>query len=182
MKSHRYVALLRGINVGGGNIIKMAALRACFEDLGFADVATYIQSGNVVFRTPVADRARLERMIEDRLSKQFKYKSRVVLVPLQVLRRVVQDAPKGFGATPDARRYDVIFIKAPLTSRNAMAAVEARAGVDEVASGRHALYFSRLISKATQSRLSRIVQKPEYQYMTIRNWNTTTQILELLTR
>lgn len=48
-KMTRYLALLRGINVGGKNIIKMADLKACFESLGFADVVTYIQSGNVLF-------------------------------------------------------------------------------------------------------------------------------------
>ena len=47
-----YVALLRGINVGGRNLIKMPALKACFEAGGFAEVATYIQSGNVLFTSP----------------------------------------------------------------------------------------------------------------------------------
>ena len=51
----RYVALLRGINVGGKNPIPMPALKACFEDDGFEDVRTYIQSGNVVFSTSVVE-------------------------------------------------------------------------------------------------------------------------------
>lgn len=182
MKSQRYLTLLRGINVGGSNVIKMTALKACFEAMGFADVATYIQSGNVVFRTPVADQARLGRTIEAALSKQFKYDAKAVVVSHDTLKRVVREAPKGFGTRPDAYRYYVIFIRAPLTPQGAIKAVEVRAGVDEVAIGRSALYHSRLISRATQSRLSRIVQKPEYQYMTIRNWNTTTRLLELLGR
>jgi uncharacterized protein (DUF1697 family) len=174
------VALLRGINVGGNNIIRMAALRASFEAMGFTDVVTYIQSGNVVFSSPVADQTRLEQTLEAALSRQFGYRSTVVVVSHDVLTRIVADAPKGFGRAPAAYRYDVIFLKKPLTPAKALHAVEVREGVDRVSTGVHALYFSRLISKATQSRLSRIVQKPEYQYMTIRNWNTTTKLLALL--
>lgn len=179
MKSRRYLALLRGINVGGNNIIKMAALKACFEGMGFADVATYIQSGNVVFSTQIADQKLLVRTIEHSLSKQFKYKSRVVLLSFDMLRRVVAESPRGFGDNPDTYRYDVLFLKEPLTPQQAMSAVEVRDGVDKVSIGKHALYSSRLISRATQSRLSKILQKPEYQYMTIRNWNTTTKLLAL---
>jgi hypothetical protein len=55
----QYVALLRGINVGGNNLIKMADLKACFEKLDLAEVATYIQSGNVLFSTTETDKTRL---------------------------------------------------------------------------------------------------------------------------
>jgi uncharacterized protein (DUF1697 family) len=176
----RYVALLRGINVGGSNLIKMPELRTSFEAMGFADVATYIQSGNVTFATPVADSTRLEQTIEGVLSKRFKYASRVVVVSHGVLKRIVKEAPQGFGAAPKAYRYDVIFLKTPLTPARAFRVVEARDGVDRISAGRHALYFSRLISRAAQSRLARVIQKPEYQYMTIRNWNTTTRLLALM--
>jgi uncharacterized protein (DUF1697 family) len=179
MKGKRYLALLRGINVGGNNIITMAALRASFEEMGFTDVATYIQSGNVVFHALRSNRARLEHTIEETLSKRFKYPARVIVVAHDVLRRIVRDAPSGFGGRPDRYRYDVIFLKLPLTPRKAMKVVELKDGVDKASAGSHALYFSRLISKATQSRLSRVVQKPEYQFMTIRNWNTATKLLAL---
>ena len=62
-----------------------------------------------------------------------------------------------------------------------MKSVTVRRGVDRVFAGEGVLYFSRLISKATQSYLSRIVGTPPYKNMTIRNWNTTTKLLELLT-
>jgi uncharacterized protein (DUF1697 family) len=64
---HRFVALLRGINVGGHAIIKMADLRKLFESLGLTDVATHIQTGNVVFSTREADSRRLVRQIEAKL-------------------------------------------------------------------------------------------------------------------
>jgi uncharacterized protein (DUF1697 family) len=58
---NKYLALLRGINVGGNNIIKMVDLKACFEKMGFLDVSTYIQSGNVLFSSPETSLTKLFR-------------------------------------------------------------------------------------------------------------------------
>ena len=175
-----YVALLRGINVGGKNLIKMPALKACFEANGFEDVATYIQSGNVLFRTARSSSAGLARRIEEMLSASFGYRASVVLRTHAQMRAVVEGAPEGFGADPAAYRYDVIFLKEPLTAKAALKVVPTRSDVDEVHAGRGVLYFSRLISRAGQSHLSKVVSMPIYQSMTIRNWNTTTTLLRMM--
>ena len=172
--------MLRGINVGGGNIIKMADLKGCFEEMGFAAVATYIQSGNVVFRSEEKDAARLVNRIERALSVRFAYASRVVLRTHRQRAHVVEHAPRGFGKAPDRYRYDVIFVKEPLTETEAMKSVSTKPGVDIAHKGKGALYFSRLTRKAAQSRLTRIVGLPVYQHLTIRNWNTTTKLLALM--
>lgn len=176
----RYVALLRGINVGGKNIIKMAELKACFESAGFENVATFIQSGNVIFSSDDAASAKLTRQIEGLLGKAFDYQASVVLRTHKELRNTVARAPAGFGSAPAKYRYDVIFLKEPLTAAVALQSVRAKAGVDEAHAGKGALYFSRLIAKASQSQLSRLVSMPVYQSMTIRNWNTTTKLLALM--
>jgi uncharacterized protein (DUF1697 family) len=95
---------------------------------------------------------------------------------------IVTEAPAGFGKRPAAYRYDVIFLKEPLTAAEALNSVTAKAGVDRVLAGDGVLYVSRLISKATQSHLSRIVGTPAYRNMTIRNWNTTSKLVELMER
>jgi len=177
-----YVALLRGINVGGKNLIKMAALKACFEEHGFRDVATYIQSGNVLFGSPERGSAGLTRRIEGMLGEAFDYPASVVLRNRTQMRSIVERAPKGFGTDPGTYRCDVIFLKDPLTARIAMTSVLTRPGVDEAHAGTGVLYFSRLISRAAQSQLSRIVSMPVYQSMTIRNWNTTTTLLRMMDR
>ena len=175
-----YVALLRGINVGGKNLIRMPALKACFEDGGFEDVVTYIQSGNVLFRSTGSGSA-LARRIEEMLSSTFSgYRASVVLRSHAQMRAVVAEAPKGFGSKPAAYRYDVIFLKSPLTASAALRQVPTREDVDEVFAGRGVLYFSRLTSRAAQSRLSKVVSMPIYQNMTIRNWNTTTTLLRMM--
>jgi uncharacterized protein (DUF1697 family) len=177
----QYVALLRGINVGGKNLIKMADLAACFQAQGFANVRTYIQSGNVLFGSDEADAARLATLIEDSLSKEFSYNASIVLRSHAEMQIIVTHAPEGFGGDPATYRYDVIFLKEPLTSAEAMQSVRVKEGVDQAFSGDGVLYFSRLISKATQSHLTRIIGTPIYQSMTIRNWNTTTRLLSMLT-
>ncbi len=177
----RYLALLRGINVGGNNLIKMAALKACFEVQGFEDVVTYIQSGNVLFSAAEAGAARLSRRIEEVLAATFRYKASVVLRSRKQMADIVGRAPRGFGADPAAYRYDVIYLRAPLTAAAALRDVPLQEGVDRATAGSGVLYFSRLASRAAQSRMSKIVSLPIYQNMTIRNWNTTTALLRLMT-
>jgi uncharacterized protein (DUF1697 family) len=179
---NQYVALLRGINVGGNNLIKMTDLKACFEGEGFQDVVTYIQSGNVVFAAGESNPAKLTRKLENALCAAFDYGASVVLRSEKELRDIVRRAPKGFGSQASKYRYDVIFLKAPLSAAVAMKSILTKQGVDEAHAGIGVLYFSRLIAKATQSQLGRIVGQPVYKSMTIRNWNTTTKLLALLDR
>ena len=176
-----HVALLRGINVGGKNLIKMADLKACFEADGYADVVTFIQSGNVLFTARGVPAAELANDIERVLSNTFgHYEASVVLRTRAQMRAIVDRAPSGFGTDPEGFRYDVIFLKAPLTAKVAMRTVSIREGVDEVVPGTGVLYSSRLVSRLTQSRLNKIVGTPAYANMTIRNWNTTTKLTAML--
>lgn len=178
----RYVALLRGINVGGNNIIPMSRLKACFEASGFGGVSTYIQSGNVLFESSKGNARDLTRAVEQALSATFKADIRVVLRSRDQMRTIVAGAPPGFGTEPATYRYDVVFLKEPLTATQAMKDVSIREGVDAASAGKGVLYFTRLTSRATQSRLSKIASAPSYKQMTIRNWNTTTRLLALLDR
>lgn len=181
MENTQYLALLRGINVGGGNIIKMADLKACLVQSGFANVATYIQSGNVLFESDESDRGLLTRQLEQAVSAAFPpYQARIVLRTHAQLRQVVAQAPQGFGEQPQTWRYDVIYLKEPLTAAEAMGHIQAKPEVDEAFAGTGVLYFSRLIARASQSRLTKIIASPIYQDITIRNWNTTGKLLALM--
>ena len=178
----QYLILLRGINVGGKNVIKMADLKAGFESMGFANVRTYIQSGNVLIDSAEKDKLLLTTKIEAGLSKRFNFQARVAVLSQKDLAGIVKSAPEGFGADEKKFRYDVIFLKEPLTPKEAMESVKVREGVDTAHAGKKALYFSRLISRASQSYLTKIIGMPVYQNMTIRNWNTTTKLLELFSK
>jgi uncharacterized protein (DUF1697 family) len=173
-----YLALLRGINVGGKNLVRMTDLRAAFDEMEFADVATYIQSGNVLFRAPRQSRGKLAARLESELSARLGLQVKVVLLTAAQLREVIDRAPEGFGAPSD--RCDVIFLRAPLSAKKAFDLLETKEGVDRAWAGREVLYFARLAAKASSSRLSRIVMRPEYGDMTIRSWSTATRLHALM--
>lgn len=179
MATKRYLALLRGINVGGKNLISMPDLRAAFEEHGCTGVATYIQSGNVVFETDRPAKG-LEDEIEAMLERRFAIPLLVVVRSHAQLRSIVEKAPTGFGRSPDTYHSDVIFLKPPLTPAQAMAIVELRDEVDQAWTGTGVLYFARLSARRTQSRMNRIMGSAEYKQMTIRNWRTTTTVLGML--
>lgn len=175
----RYVALIRGINVGGKNLVLMHDLRGVFTDAGYDDVRTYIQSGNVVFES---DRSRhdLADHLEAEIERALGLELVVVVRSHRELRGVVDSAPPGFGGSPGVYHSDVIFLKDGLTTEAAMEVVATRDGVDQVWTGTGVLYFARLSAERTKSKLSSIMGTEAYRSMTIRNWNTTTRLLAML--
>ena len=184
----QYVALLRGINVGGKNLIRMPDLKRFFEDQGFGEVETYIQSGNVLFKADGWQSGQLAARLEDGLSEAFGYRhqrtgavapSRVVVRSHDQMRDVVEKAPPGFGTQPELYLYDALFLRA-ITAEEALRDVRTREGVDQVFPGEGLCYFARLRSRATQSYLNKVAALPVYQEMTIRNWNTTVKLLSMM--
>ena len=89
----KYVALLRGINVGGNNMIKMEALRASLTALGYKNVQSYINSGNLVFETGKADEKKLAKKIHDAILKDFGFDISVMVRPMSVLVDLVKNNP-----------------------------------------------------------------------------------------
>ena len=176
-----YVILMRGINVGGKNKIPMAELKLYLEEQGFEGVVTYIQSGNVILRSNL-DAEALSVVIEGLLPRKFKLDSsiiRVVALEYQIFKKIVMQAPKEFGKDNSSYRYNVIFLMG-ISPSEAMEQIDARQCVDEVWQGDKAIYYRNSIPNASKSHLSKITQQPIYQFITIRNWNTTTKLLKLL--
>jgi uncharacterized protein (DUF1697 family) len=173
----RYVALLRGINVGGNNLIKMSALKACFEAQGFTDVSTFIASGNVLFSATGSAPA-LTARIETALSAEFGYRATVMVRSAAELKKVVGKAPRGFGKSAKYR-YDVAFVRKPTTPSRAVKVLPRREGVDQIWAGPGVIYFSRLVARASQSKMAQVITLPLYKDLTIRNWNTTSALARL---
>ena len=175
-----YVILMRGINVGGKNRVPMADLKTCLEELGFADVATYIASGNVILKSDKRP-DKIRTQIEGVLTKHFKLGSelKVLVLSRKQLQAVIDNKPKGFGDQPSKYHSDAIFLM-DIDVGQAMPLFNPREGVDKVWPGDGVIYSQRLSAKRTQSRLSRIVSSPFYKSMTIRSWSTTTKLLDLL--
>lgn len=176
----RYLALLRGINVGGNNKISMTELKSGLEELGLENVRTYINSGNVIFSSGKSAPA-LAKQIEDALPQKFNLPGpiRVLILSKKQLADVVAGAPAGFGQEPGKYHSDVIFmINKPVSG--AMEQLETHPEVDAAWQGTGVVYYRRLSARRTASRLGKVVAKPVYKTMTIRTWTTTTKILKLL--
>lgn len=176
-----YLILLRGINVGGKNKIPMAGLKKCLEELGFSSVLTYIASGNVILESDKpADE--IKAQLEEALPKRFKLDDeliKVLVLTRNQLQAVIDNKPEGFGEQPEKYHSDAIFLMG-IDSAQAMPGFNPREGVDKVWPGDGVIYSQRLSSQRTKSRLSKIMATPAYKSMTIRNWNTTTKLLEIL--
>jgi uncharacterized protein (DUF1697 family) len=177
----RYLALLRGVNVGGRNKVPMADLRQAVEGLGYRDVRTFIQSGNVLFGAR-GSAGSLASTLEAMLTREFQLDTGEVMVLVlsrDRLASIVEQAPSGFGAKPEDYKYDVAFLKG-VTGDDVMARVRLHPEVDAAWATPDAFYYRRLTSQLTKSRISSVVGTPVYRYMTIRNWNTTTKLLALM--
>jgi uncharacterized protein (DUF1697 family) len=174
-----FVALLRGINVGGRNSIRMPDLVACFRDAGYEDVSTYLQSGNVLFRAGGRNGPKLEADVESMLERRFGMPLLVVIRSRDELARTIDAAPATHGSPK--LRSDVFFLKRPLTAEKALAELpELREGVDSVAPGPGAIYFSRVAATATKTRIQRFMAMPVFQQITVRTWSTSIRLLEKL--
>lgn len=175
----KFVALLRGINVGGNNMVKMTDLKAIFEKSGYTNVLTYINSGNVIFESNETNTKKLSENLEGILSKEFAYKARVHVVSQNQIEAVVRDVPTEWNKRSDIRCY-VSFVMDPLTAKSAANEVALREGVDTLKIGPGVLYMTSLMSELTKSAFNKLIGKKIYQNMTIRNYNTTKKLLALM--
>lgn len=176
-----YILLLRGINVGGKNKVPMAALRECLEALGFSNVLTYIASGNVIVESDKSA-SEIKALVETALTKNFKLDSeliKVLVLSRKQLQAVVDNKPKGFGEQPEKYHSDAIFLM-EIDTAQAIPIFNPREGVDVVWPGNGVVYSQRVSALRTKSRLGQITMSPLYKSLTIRSWNTTTKLLDIV--
>ena len=176
-----YLALLRGINVGGRNKVPMKVLKARLEDSGYQGVSTYIASGNV-FLTAAGDPDSVARDIEAVLLRSFDLDDelvKVLVLNAEQLQAVVGQKPEGFGERPDLYHSDAVFLM-DIDADAALAAFRPREGVDQVWAGDGVIYSQRLSAELSKSRLNAVTASPLYKSMTIRSWNTTQKLADLL--
>ncbi len=172
------ISMLRGVNVVGRNKIKMEALRDLYKSLSLRDAQTYVQSGNVVFRTEAKDLALLARRIEDAIEKKFGFRPRVILRTTSQLRDVI-------ARNPLAKRHDIIGSKLLVTfltresgSESCNELLKVRADPEEVHIGRRELYIY-FPDGMGRSKLWHAIDKVLKKSGTGRNWNTVRKLLEM---
>ena len=176
----RYVALLRGINVGGKSVMRMADLRECVEALGYAEVSTYIASGNLLFESGERSAAKLDAELERAIEARFGLPVRVVVRSASEIRQVVERVPGHWLDAPQLR-VTVAFLLREANARELARGLTPKEGIDEVATAPGALLWAIRRDALTRTGL-RLVGTDPYKQMTLRNLNTTLRLAELLGR
>ena len=174
-----YVALLRGVNVGGGGKIDMKELKAVFEAVGMTSVKTYINSGNVVFETDVGPDDRVAEMLEGATERRFGFEVRVLVRSADEVRSIV-DALPAHWANDEATKCDVFFLWAEADRPSVLGQLDFDPGMEDVRYTPGAIIRRVERKNASRSRLTKVVGTPLYQHMTIRNCNTARKLLELM--
>jgi uncharacterized protein (DUF1697 family) len=173
-----YIAMLRGINVSGHKIIKMERLRVAFEDMGFANVKTYVQSGNVVFATaepPAGLAAKIERTILN----GFGFDVPVLTKSSKELQEIVKRNPFVKDATIDPAKLHVTFLSDD-PPRNALELLQPLAvGAEQVRLVSRAVYLYCPNGYGNTKLNNTAIEKKLSCRATTRNWATTNKLLKM---
>lgn len=174
-----YVALLRGVNVGGNNMINMGALRESFAKLGFENVTSYINSGNIIFRSRESDARKLEKKIEQMLKKEYELGSKVVIRSLDEMTQLVKSLPQTWGGDSNWR-YNVIFLRHTIDSEEILKDVPVKEDIEAVQYLPGTLLWSAHVDALNRTNMLKLASRKLYQDMTVRNTNTTKKLCELM--
>jgi uncharacterized protein (DUF1697 family) len=176
-----YVALLRGINVGGHNLISMPELRECFRVLGYRDVGSYINTGNATFRASPTDARDLEANIEQALDSRFPQRVRTLIRDLEQMQSLVEDIDQTWPNSADEKQ-NVIFLAAEIDDETVLHGLQPRAEIESVRYRPGALLWSAKKQYLTRSQMLKLNRLPIYQGMTIRSPGTTRRICQMMLR
>jgi uncharacterized protein (DUF1697 family) len=172
----RYIALLRGVNVGGITV-KSAPLAEVFRGLGFTDVRTVLASGNVAFDAGSSGHAALKRRIEQALADAFGYEAWIVLTTAEHVREVVDDFPFD-AADPTRQPYAVFGSEASALDELVGAATGMDPAVDPVARGDGVVYWNPVKGTTVDTPFAKLLAKPRFKPVTTnRNLRTLEKML-----
>lgn len=168
----KYVAFLRGINVGG-RIVKMAELKACCEGAGLQNVSTVLQTGNVIFES---DESELKSVIESALTKTFEYPAKAQIIELDELRQIIKSYP--FDSSDENMQHYVIFMENDLEKVlfNEVESLDTQ--IDSLAEGNGVLYWRVQKGMTLKSVFAKFLTKSKYRlYNTNRNIKTLKKLI-----
>jgi uncharacterized protein (DUF1697 family) len=173
------ISLLRGVNLGGHRKVKMDDLRALYESLGFSDVQTYINSGNVLFRTAARDLVRVREQIEDAVERAYGFRCDVMLRTPADLRGVIARNP--FAARPamEANKYAIHFLAGEPSAAARKLAMAIDYAPEELHMHGRELYIYYTNGMARPKLSLTAVEKRLQTSGTSRNWNTVQKLLEM---
>lgn len=170
-----YVALLRGINVGGNKKVEMTKLKKLFECLGFQHVRTYINSGNIIFETNRKDEQMLVTEIEKSLQKTFGFEIGIVLRDVESIQKICDVVPTTW--TNDAKqKTDMLFLWDAFDSKDSLKQIGTNPEVDILKYIPGAIVWNMQKSDYSKSGMHAFIGSKIYKHMTARNINTVRKL------
>ncbi|MBS4214734.1 DUF1697 domain-containing protein [Neobacillus rhizophilus] len=174
-----YIALLRGINVGGKNKIDMKLLKQTFEQVGMNDVVTYINTGNIIFSYKGLSKPELSLILEKAIHNDFGLQIKVVVRSVDDVRRIINAIPDTWKNDKDMKS-DVMFLWDEIDDESVLENLVIKPNIDTVKYVPGAILWSVDKKNVTKSGMSKIVGSKIYKQVTVRNVNTTRKIYELM--
>lgn len=174
-----HLALLRGINVSGHNMIKMETLKTTLEGIGFQNVTTYIQSGNVFVDTEEENPSKVGFLIKQEIFKAFGHEVPVVIINKEDLMACFKNNPFLKEKEIDTKKLYVAFISIALKNESINDLKTSQFKPDEVAIDQNRIYIKYAVGAGKTRFDQKYIEKKLNVTATIRNWNTVTQLLKM---
>ena len=174
-----HLALLRGINVSGHNMIKMEALKTTLEAIGFQNVQTYIQSGNVFVDTDEENASKVGFIIKQEIFKVFGHEVPIVVVNKDDLAVCFKNNPYLKEKDVDTKKIYVAFVSTTLKSDNINDLKISQFKPDEASIDGNKIYIKYNVGAGKTRFDQKYIEKKLNVTATIRNWNTVTQLLKI---
>ena len=174
-----YVALLRGINVGGKNKIDMKLLKTTFERVGMMDVETYINTGNIIFSSNDSSKDQLSQILEQAIHDDFGLQIKVMVRSIDDVRGIIEAIPDTSKNDKDMKS-DVMFLWEDVASPDVLDQLTIRSEIDKVKYIDGTVIWHVTRQNQTKSGLLKIMGTSLYKRMSIRNSNTLRKLCELM--
>ncbi len=174
-----YVALLRGINVGGKNKVDMKRLKEAFMEAGMKSVSTYINSGNVIFIDNQRTKAEIAGILEEVILHYFQLEIKVLIRSIDDFKDMIKILPTTWKNDKEMK-CDVLFLWEEIDQGAILNELTIKPEIDTVLYTPGAILWSVDKRNVTRSGLSKLVGTNLYKKMTIRNVNTTRKIYEIM--
>ncbi len=174
-----YISILRGINVSGKNLIKMETLRKAYENLGFQDVKSYVQSGNVVFNAEAIDPKTLAEKISEMIAQEFGMEVPVIAFEAEKLERVITQSPFTKDSEKDPKFLHVTFLASIPAQVDMTAIEEKKQAGEEITIVNDAVYLYCPNGYGKSKLTNNFLENKLKVSATTRNWKTTNQLLNM---
>ncbi|MCW7491399.1 DUF1697 domain-containing protein [Leptospira sp. 2 VSF19] len=166
----KYIALLRGINVGGNRKVEMKKLRSLMESLGYTEVSTYINSGNIIFEAE-DDTKTVRFKIEKSFEKVFKFEIPTIVKTEKEMKKIANAIPKEW-QNDSTQRTDVAYLFPEADSKKIIEELPLKKEFLEIRYQKGALIWNIKRENVNKSQLAKLISHKLYKSMTIRNVNT----------